>query len=109
MSKLFIMNTTIVINDGKYEMRTVSLDEAKEIISSNPNFISAIGHSSTAEIISNILGVEVKENRINASFDNPGETALCFKLNSRPKEGAILDLQQLQEIGFTWKLLTRIE
>lgn len=109
MSKLFIFNTTIIVNDGVYSMKTVDLDEAREIISSSPNFISAIGHSSTAEIISTVLGADVPENRINASFDNIGDKALCFKLNSRPKEGSILDLQQLQEIGFTWKLLERIE
>ena len=48
-------------------------------------------------------------NRINASFDEVGDLAICFKLNSRPKEGSILSLQDLQEIGFSWKLLERIE
>lgn len=109
MSKLYIFNTTIIVNDGSYKMSTISLDEAKNIIASNPNFISAIGHSSTAQIISSVLGVEVPENRINASFDNVGDKALCFKLNSRPKEGSILSLEDLQEIGFSWKLLERIE
>lgn len=109
MNKLFIMNTTIIINDGKYEMKTISLEEAKKLISENPEFISAIGHDSTASIISSVLGTEVPMNRINASFDTPGERALCFKLNSRPKEGAILSYEDLVEIGFSWKLLTRIE
>ena len=109
MNKLFIMNTTIIINDGTYKMETISLDEAKKLIYENPNFISAIGHDSTASIISSVLGVEVPMNRINASFDTPGEKALCFKLNSRPKEGVILSYEDLVEIGFTWKLLTRIE
>lgn len=109
MSKLFIFNTTIIVNDGVYSMRTISLEEAKEIISQNPNFISAIGHSSTAEIISTVLNANVPENRINASFDEIGDKALCFKLNSRPKEGSILSYQDLQEIGFSWKLLKRVE
>lgn len=109
MNKLFIMNTTIIINDGKYEMKTISLEEAKKLISENPEFISAIGHDSTASIISSVLGTEVPMNRINASFDTPGEKALCFKLNSRPKEGAILSFEDLVEIGFSWKLLERIE
>lgn len=109
MAKLFIFNTTIIVNDGTYKMSTISLEEAKNIITSNPEFISAIGHSSTAQIISSVLGTEVPENRINASFDNVGDKALCFKLNSRPKEGSILSLEDLQEIGFSWKLLERIE
>lgn len=109
MSKLYIFNTTIIVNDGTYKMSTISLEEAKNIIASNPEFISAIGHSSTAQIISSVLGTEIPENRINASFDNVGDKALCFKLNSRPKEGSILSLEDLQEIGFSWKLLERVE
>ena len=109
MAKLYIFNTTIIVNDGTYKMSTVSLDEAKEILASNPNFISVIGHSSTAEIISTVLNANVPENRINASFDEIGDKALCFKLNSRPKEGSILSYQDLQDIGFSWKLLERIE
>lgn len=109
MAKLYIFNTTIIVNDGTYKMSTVSLDEAKEILASNPNFISAIGHDSTAQIISSVLGTEVPMNRVNASFEEVGDKALCFKLNSRPKEGSILSLQDLQEIGFSWKLLERIE
>lgn len=109
MAKLYIFNTTIIVNDGTYKMSTVSLDEAKEIISQNPNFISAIGHDSTAQIISSVLGTEVPMNRVNASFEEVGDKALCFKLNSRPKEGAILSFEDLQEIGFSWKLLERIE
>ena len=109
MSKLYIFNTTIIVNDGTYKMSTITLNEAKEILASNPSFISAIGHSSTAQIISSVLGTEVPENRINASFDEVEDKALCFKLNSRPKEGSILSLEDLQEIGFSWKLLERIE
>lgn len=107
--KLYVMNTTIIVNDGVYSMKTISLDEARNILVSNPDFISVIGHSSTAEIISTTLGITVPENRVNASFEEVGDKALCFKLNSRPKEGSILSLQDLQEIGFSWKLLERIE
>lgn len=107
--KLYVMNTTIIVNDGVYSMKTISLDEARNILISNPDFISVIGHSSTAEIISTTLGINVPENRVNASFEEAGDKALCFKLNSHPKEGAILSFEDLQEIGFSWKLLTRIE
>ena len=86
--KKYIFNTTILTNN---------------------NFVSAIGHESTAQIISSVLGLNVPMNRINASFEEVGDLAICFKLNSRPKEGSILSLEDLQEIGFSWKLLERIE
>ena len=106
--KKYVFNTTILTNSGTYRLSDISTERAKEILSDN-NFISAIGHESTAEIISSVLGITVPMNRINASFEEVGDLAICFKLNSRPKEGSILDLQQLQEIGFSWKLLERIE
>lgn len=37
---------------------------------------------------------------------NKNITIIC---DSRPKEGSILSLEDLQEIGFSWKLLERIE
>lgn len=104
----YVFNTTIVVNNGTYKLSDISVERAREILADG-NFISAIGHESTAQIISTVLGMEVPMNRVNASFDNVGDLAVCFKLNSRPKEGAILSFEDLQEIGFSWKLLERIE
>jgi uncharacterized protein 26 len=106
--KKYVFNTTILTNSGTYRLSDISTERAKEILSDN-DFISAIGHDSTAEIISSVLGINVPMNRINASFEEVGDLAICFKLNSRPKEGSILSLEDLQEIGFSWKLLKRIE
>lgn len=104
----YVFNTTILTNVGTYKLSDITTEKAREILADG-NFISAIGHDSTAEIISSVLGINVPMNRINASFDNVGDLAVCFKLNSRPKEGSILSLEDLQEIGFSWKLLERIE
>lgn len=106
--KKYVFNTTILTNSGTYRLSDISTERAKEILSDN-DFISAIGHDSTAEIISSVLGINVPMNRINASFEEVGDLAICFKLNSRPKEGSILSLEDLQEIGFSWKLLEKIE
>lgn len=104
----YVFNTTIVVNNGTYRLSDISVEKAREILADG-NFISAIGHESTANIISTVLGIEVPMNRVNASFDNIGDLAVCFKLNSRPKEGSILSYEDLVEIGFSWKLLERIE
>lgn len=104
----YVFNTTIVVNNGTYRLSDISVERAREILADG-NFISAIGHESTAQIISTVLGMEVPMNRVNASFDNVGDLAVCFKLNSRPKEGSILSLEDLVEIGFSWKLLERLE
>lgn len=104
----YVFNTTIVVNNGTYKLSDIPVEKAREILADN-NFVSAIGHESTANIISTVLGINVPMNRVNASFDNVGDLAVCFKLNSRPKEGSILSYEDLVEIGFSWKLLERIE
>ena len=104
---LLIMNTTILVEDGLFRLRQISLEEAREIASSN-EILSGVGHESTAEIISDLLGLHVPMNRINCG-QAAGQSALCFKLNSRPKEGAILDRAAIEEIGYSFKLLERLE
>ena len=69
---------------------------------------SAIGHASTAEILTELLGVEVKVNRVRYTQD-VGEAALVFRLTERPPEGAVLSRSQLEEIGYEFGLLERIE
>jgi hypothetical protein len=38
-----------------------------------------------------------------------GQKAIALKLNHRPPEGQILNKQQIEEIGFTLKLIERLE
>lgn len=104
---LLIMNTTIMTNDGVYKLHEISLEEAKAIVSSS-EICSGIGHSATASIMTTILGVEIPENRIMLS-QQPGQIALCFKLNGRPAEGAVLGIKEINEIGYSFKLMERLE
>lgn len=104
--KIAILNTTILTNDGDFSLNTITLDEAKEIIKGQ-EILSAVGHQSTAEILTTLLGVEIPMNRILFSQE-VGQFAICFKLNGRPPEGEILTKEQLEEIGFTFKLLERV-
>ena len=102
---LALMNTTIITADGKYTLKSISLKEARDLVALC-DYQSYIGHDSTAQIMTELLGVKVEANRV-GWFPEPGDSALCFKLNSRPKEGTILSREQLEEIGFTFKVLTR--
>lgn len=80
-------------------------DAAKTLITGNA-WQSAIGHASTAEILSDLLGVLVPVARIQYE-QQPGEQALVFKLRGRAPEGVILDRSQIEEIGYDFGLLTR--
>ena len=102
-----ILNGAIITADGEYSCRTISLEEVKKLIQSTPEFIFAVGHQATAEIITDLLGKEVSLNRIDF-HQEAGQQALVFKLNSRPPEGIILSRAEIEEFGYQFKLLTRL-
>ena len=105
--KLGLLNTSILTEDGVYALTTISLAEAKELVSKN-SLDSAVGHTSTAEIMTELLGIEIPVNRQNFRQE-VGQQALIFKLNSRPPEGNILTRDEIEEIGCKFQLLTRLE
>jgi len=98
-----ILNTTILTTDGDFTLKTISLDQAKELIQ-NRGILSAVGHESTAQILTELLETEVPLNRIQFKQQS-GQKALCFKLNGRPQEGAILTAEEIEKIGYEFKLL----
>lgn len=100
-----LLNTSIITADGDYEMYSISLEKARLLLVGN-EILSAIGHQSTADILTELLGQEVKMNRINF-FQEVKQKAIIFKLNGRPEEGKILSRQEIEEIGYSFKLLIR--
>lgn len=100
-----ILNCPVLTNEGQYNYQKVSLAYAKELVN-NQKWQSAIGHESTAKIISQLLKIECPVNRINYVQDGD-EVCLVFKLNSRPSEGKILTIEEIESIGYSWYLLER--
>lgn len=54
-----------------------------------------------------LLDTEVAVNR-QMFVQQVGQKALVFKLNGRPQEGKILTIDEINEIGYKFQLLTRI-
>ena len=107
-TKLALLNTSILTDDGVYNLHTISLEEARELVWENKsNLDSAIGHESTAEIMTKLLGVHIPVNR-QTFAQKVGQTALVFKLNKRPQEGTILSKEEIEEIGYRFQILLRI-
>lgn len=104
--KLAILNTSILTTTGAYTLEDITLDQAKELVSTN-ELDSAVGHQSTAEIMTTLLGVEIPMNR-QMFAQQPGQQALVFKLNGRPEEGKILSVEEIERIGYKFQLLSRI-
>lgn len=97
-----ILNTTILTNDGEFSLKTISLEVARELVADG--FQSAIGHQATADILSELLCADVKMNRCMYQ-QQKGEIAICFKLKGRPEEGKILSREEIEKIGYEFKVL----
>jgi hypothetical protein len=100
-----ILNTSIATADGEYSLRTVTLDEALKLIDGR-EILSAVGHESTAQVLTALLGQDIPVNRIQFE-QQPGQSALVFKLNGRAPEGQILTADEVAAIGYTLKIMER--
>ncbi|HEX9026758.1 MAG TPA: YddF family protein [Clostridium sp.] len=105
--KIGIFNGTVATTNGVYKISDIGIEEAKKLICEN-GFISAIGHSSTAEAISDSLNMDIPMKRVNFK-QQVGQKAVVFKLNKRPPEGSILCRAEIEEIGYSFKLMERLE
>lgn len=103
---LAILNTSILTAAGSYTLQDITVEEAHELVEFN-ELDSAIGHASTAQVITTLLGVDIPVNR-QVFTQQPGQKALVFKLNGRPAEGKILTAEEIEAIGYKFQLLTRI-
>lgn len=105
MNTIGLLNTSIITTEGNYTLKSITLDEARSIIK-DKDLDSAIGHESTAKIMTTLLETPVKVNR-QMFVQEVGQTCLVFKLNGRPEEGKILTQKEIEEIGYKFQILLR--
>ena len=103
---IYILNTPILTEYGLYKFTRISPHLAKEIITEE-EFISAVGHEGTAEIISKLTRVTVPMNRV-AIRMQPGERAIVFRLLTRLPEGRVLSAEELITLPYEFGLLERV-
>jgi len=81
----------------------VSEEEVKHIVAQG--FISAIGHESTAKIVTSRIGVSVQVNRIGVQL-RPGDLLVVFQLLTRLPEGKVLNEEEMKQVAAKWYLVT---
>jgi len=64
----------------------ISLEEAKTVLANG--FVSAIGHQDTANVLSNLLGIDVPMNRVNVVLDNDTTLIVAQYKGPRLPEGS---------------------
>ena len=100
-----ILNCAICTDVGEYSFKKSSLEEVKALLKEN-DFVSAIGHKSTAEVLTELIGTDIPMNRIQFK-QKLGQTAIVFKLSGRIPEGKILSREEIDEIGYEFYLLVK--
>jgi len=75
------------------KVRPMTVEEVKEVLSST-SFTSAVGHESTAAILSTLLGLPVEARRVAITL-SPGDRVIVFQLAVRLPEGAVLTAEEV--------------
>ncbi len=94
--KLYVLNTPILTGYGVYGFERISKEEATKLLKEN-EFISAVGHKGTAEVMSELLGVEIPVNRVRVEMEE-GDTAIVFRVLVRLEEGKVLSKEELERL-----------
>ncbi|MCY0880955.1 MAG: DUF1874 domain-containing protein [Firmicutes bacterium] len=104
---LYILNSMIIpLKEGDeytIKARQIFLQSAKELLS-HEQFVSAVGHQATADLLSSVMGIKIPMNRIAITLSH-GDKALCFVLKQRLPEGVVIKtIEELQKVGYTFWL-----
>ncbi|MGB5823611.1 MAG: YddF family protein, partial [Proteocatella sp.] len=94
-------------SNGLYRISDIDVNTAKSYIAKH-GFESAIGHGATAEIMSDLLELDIPMNRIQFCQEI-GQIVIVFKLNERPPEGEVLNREELEQTGYCLKIMERLE
>ena len=102
-----VFNGTIATTNGLYRVSDIDIESAKKLVNKY-GVISAIGHEATSELMTDLLGVDIPFNRIQFKQEK-SQIAIVFKLKERQAEGVVLNVEEIRNIGFSLKLMERLE
>lgn len=108
MQRLILLNSAIVTTFGTFEFSPIELVDARRIVAEADEVVSAIGHESTAAIMTELLEFQVPMNRVPVRQE-AGENALVFRLKGRPPEGVVMTREEIDAIGYEFALLRRLK
>jgi hypothetical protein len=101
---IYLLNAPVIpINYDQYtevtvKIKKVTIDEVRGLLKNNP-FVSAVGHIGTAQLLSEILEIQVPVNRITVQLEK-GDVFIAFVLKKRLPEGVVLTKEQLQQLEY---------
>ncbi len=102
----YLINSPILPNYGHYDFSPLTIEQAKKQLMTG--FISAIGHDTTAKLLTHLLAQDIPVNRIQISLQVT-DVAIVFRLLQRLPEGKLLSEAELFAMPFELGLLTRLQ
>ena len=84
-------------------VREISADDVRTLLSVT-NFTSAVGHESTAQVLSRMLGLEVAFNRIQVQLKK-NDLLIVFQLLTRLEEGRVLSEEEVKALPHKFLLV----
>jgi hypothetical protein len=88
-------------------VREVSLEDVKKLLSCESNFVSAVGHQATADLLTKLLNIQIPFNRVQISL-NSNDILIVFQLQTRLEEGKILTEEELAKLQYKFLLVVNI-
>lgn len=103
---LYIMNTSIIPPqfEGRMVVKNISLFEARGLMM-KCDYTSAVGHQSSADVLTELLEVIVPMNRVSIRVQS-GDSILAFQLEERLAEGITPTAEMLMNLKYTLRLIT---
>ena len=111
MGKIYLFNALIIpvnfdlIGNVNVSLQRINVETARTILSHG--FVSVVGHESTAQLLSKLLGLDVKLNRTTV-FLEPDDVAVHFVLKKRLPEGVVIGELKLSKLEY-WLVLSKLE
>lgn len=96
---IYLLNAPILTAYGDWSFKGPISEQTSRFLVGDQAISSAIGHESSAILLSRILGRPVETKRISVELQ-PGDSALVLRLCERLPEGAVLDTEQITNIPY---------
>lgn len=88
LTNAFSLNMLDIEDTTSIKIIPISTEDTKALLQADADIlISAVGHEDTARILTNILGIEVKPNRINVKLSRYDYTIVAQYTGPRLPEG----------------------
>lgn len=102
---IYLLNSPVLTSFGKFTYHPITIEQIKNMLKEEI-FKSAIGHESTAQLLTKLLDIKVDYNRI-AIHQQDEDILIVIKLNIRAEANKEYSTNEIIEAGFETGILIK--